>query len=257
MWVTLLLAAWAAALIACTRLCRVSIAAADPASRQGGPARKLTLYETAYLSGGPQRVTDLALVTMCRQRRLLLAHTGWATLVEDGGRDEIELSVVAAIGGPGGQSQIPPLRTALAGADAVHALADRLASAGLAVPENVRTAVTRATRQVRGAALLVLATAITAEVLALSAQDSGMGTVAPWFALPLVLTAGCLVITRIDSRPYAGWASPAGRLQLRDTAERSGGDRTLAALALRGPSALPEPELRAALGTERSLLRTH
>ena len=76
-WVLLLLLAWVAAGTTCTRLCLASVRAAavvdDETDRFQG--RGLTLYEAAFLSGGPARVAELTLVSMARQRRLLLAHT--------------------------------------------------------------------------------------------------------------------------------------------------------------------------------------
>ncbi|WP_037803124.1 TIGR04222 domain-containing membrane protein, partial [Streptomyces resistomycificus] len=71
----------------------------------------------AFLSGGPRRVADLTLVSMARQRRLLLAHTGWATVVDPRGRDDVERSVIGAIG-PEGQSRIAPVRATAAATDA-------------------------------------------------------------------------------------------------------------------------------------------
>lgn len=84
-WVLLLLLAWVAAGTSCTRLCLAAVrAAAVDANAARGHA--LTLYEAAFLAGGPKRVADLTLVAMARQRRLLLAHTGWATVVDPNGR---------------------------------------------------------------------------------------------------------------------------------------------------------------------------
>ncbi|MCF6526470.1 TIGR04222 domain-containing membrane protein [Streptomyces sp. JJ36] len=274
MWVLFLLLAWAAAGVACARLCLAAASAgrglaAGPAAGPRGtaagaapavlPAGPLSLYETAFLSGGPHRVADLALVAMSRQRRMLLAHTGWATVVDPEGRDAIERSVIAALG-PEGQSRIPPVRAAVTTADAVRALGDRLVSAGLAVPAAVRDRVTAASRQVRGAALLVLVSGLAAEVLAGQAGGgTGAGAghpVAPWFALPLVLTLGTLAIARFEIRTWTRWASPAGELRLRAAADRGRGERALlTALALRGPGVLPQPELRQALGGARSPLR--
>jgi uncharacterized protein (TIGR04222 family) len=264
MWVLFLLTAWGAALASCVRLCQVVRAADDAPAPPAGTARGLNLYETAFLSGGPGRVTDLALVSMSRRRRLLLAHTGWATVVDPHGRDDIERSVLAAIG-PGGQSPVPAVRTALAAAEAVRALAERLAAAGLAVPAGTRAAVAAALRQVRLAGGLALVTAAVA--LLLLPPEADRGVVAVWFALPLVLTTGCLAIARFEVGAPEQWASPAGLRRLRAVAgavgkvpaEASGGadggdpsgagDRALlTVLALRGPSALADPALRAALG---------
>ncbi len=117
-WVLLLFLAWLAAGVSCTRLC---LAAVHAASLDADAARghDLTLYEAAFLSGGPARVADLTLVSMARQRRLLLAHTGWATVVDPRGRDDMERSVIRAIGVEG-QSRIASLRAATAAADSVR-----------------------------------------------------------------------------------------------------------------------------------------
>ncbi|MET7477677.1 TIGR04222 domain-containing membrane protein [Streptomyces sp. NPDC005648] len=243
-WVLLLLLAWAVAGTACTRLCLA--AARTAADDTDASQHDLTLYEAAFLSGGPRRVADLTMVSMARQRRLLLAHTGWATVVDPRGRDEIERSVIGAIG-PEGQNRIAPVRAAAASADAVGDLGDRLVSAGLAVPAGVRTTVASGVRQVRLAALTVLA--LGAAALLIPAQpDMSRGLVALWFALPLALTLSCLAIARVEVHPYSRWASPAGQRLLGTLARRTGGDdRTyLTTVAVRGVRAIGEPDLRAA-----------
>lgn len=135
------------------------------------------------------------MVSMARQRRLLLARTGWATVVDPRGRDEMERSVIGAIG-PGGQSRIAPVRAAAAAADAVGGLAERLVDAGLAVPHDTRTTVASGVRQARAAAVVVLALGVTA-LLFPATPDLHRDLVALWFALPLALTLSC--------RPQHGW----------------------------------------------------
>ncbi|MEU8826576.1 TIGR04222 domain-containing membrane protein [Streptomyces sp. NPDC048636] len=262
-WVPFLLVAWGVAVVSCARLCRAAVAAAHPLPEADpGPAAgraALGLYETAFLAGGPRRVGDLALVTMYRERRLLLAHTGWVTVVDPEGRDDLERSVISAIG-PDGQSPVPAVRTALATAEPVRALADRLVGAGLAVSAAARTNVAAAVRQVGAACVLVLLSA--AGALLLVPPAPGHGPVAAWFVLPLVLTASCLVIARVEAHPYSRWASPAGQQLLgridvppRRTAARHGGsaaddggaDELLTAVAVHGTAALTDPALRAAL----------
>ena len=210
-WSFLLLLAWIAAGTACLRLCLAAVhaSAVDPDAGPGGRERDLTLYEAAFLSGGPARVADLTLVSMARQRRLLLAHTGWATVVDPSGRDEMERSVIGAIG-PEGQSRIAPVRTATARTEAVRGLADRLVAAGLAVPDGARRGIAFAVRQVRTAALAVVALGAVA-LLAPGRGAVPRDLVALWFALPLVLTLSCLAIARIEVHPYSRWASPAGQ----------------------------------------------
>ncbi|MFE5080352.1 TIGR04222 domain-containing membrane protein [Streptomyces mirabilis] len=248
-WVLLLLLAWAAAGISCTRLCLAAVraAAVDADAARG---HHLTLYEAAFLSGGPARVADLTLVSMARQRRLLLAHTGWATVVDPRGRDEMERSVIGAIG-PQGQSRIAPVRASTAAADSVRRLADRLVAAGLAVPDGARTTVASAIRQVQAAAAAVLALGAVAVLMPSPSRASENDVpIAVWFSLPLILTVSCLAIARIEVHPYTRWASPAGQRLLVTLArhpDATGDDRTyLTSVAVRGVRAVGEPELRAA-----------
>ncbi|MEU6244526.1 TIGR04222 domain-containing membrane protein [Streptomyces sp. NPDC047024] len=261
-WVLLLLLAWGFAGFACTRLCLAAGRAgtAERAAATADDRHDLTLYEAAFLSGGPARVADLTMVRMARQRRLLLAHTGWATVVNPRGHDEMERFVIAAIG-PDGQSRIAPVRTAAARSEAIRHLGDRLERAGLAVPAGAGTDVASAVRLVRAAAPAVLVLAATALLLPSDTELSSL-MVGLWFLLPLLLTLGFLVIAHFELRPYTRWASPAGQLLLGtltarrdrdddddfgDGADRDGNESGfLTSLATRGIRALAEPELRAA-----------
>ncbi|MEU0116402.1 TIGR04222 domain-containing membrane protein [Streptomyces bobili] len=246
-WVLLLLPAWAVAGVACSRLCLAAVRSAS-VDADTGQGHDLTLYEAAFLSGGPGRVAELTLVSMARQRRLLLAHTGWATVVDPRGRDEMERSVIGAIG-PEGQSRIARVRTAAGAADAVRGLADRLVGAGLAVPDGARTTVAAGVRQVRGAALTVLALEAAA-LLMPAPSDVPRLLMAAWFGLPLALTLSCLALARIEAHPYSRWASPAGQRLLaaltRHTPAAVGDRACLTSIAVRGVQAAAEPELRAA-----------
>ncbi|MDR6980053.1 uncharacterized protein (TIGR04222 family) [Streptomyces sp. 3330] len=246
-WVLLLLLAWAVAGAACTRLC-LAAARAAAVDEDAGRGHDLTLYEAAFLSGGPGRVADLTMVSMARQRRLVLARTGWATVVDPRGRDEMERSVIGAIG-PEGQSRIAPARAAAAAADAVGGLADRLVRAGLAVPDGARTTVAAGVRQVRVAAVAVVALGATALLLP-ATPDMPRDLVALWFALPLALALSCLAIARVEVHPYSRWASPAGQRLLGALARHASGagdDRAyLTSVAVRGIRAVGEPDLRAA-----------
>ncbi|GHE01479.1 TIGR04222 domain-containing membrane protein [Streptomyces alanosinicus] len=247
-WVLLLFLAWAFAGTACTRLCLTAArtAALDADTAPADPGRGLTLYEAAFLSGGPARVADVTLVSMARQRRLLLAHTGWATVVDPRGRDEIEQSVIGAIG-PDGQSRIAPVRARAAGTEAVRRLADRLVHAGLAVPDGAGGTVGAAVRQVRAAALAVAALGATALLLPVQTGTPRL-LVGLWFALPLTLSLSCLAIARFEVHPYSRWASPAGQRLLGALARRPAGDERslLTTVAVRGIRAIGEPQLRAA-----------
>ncbi|MEU3860342.1 TIGR04222 domain-containing membrane protein [Streptomyces sp. NPDC028722] len=247
-WVLLLLLAWAFAGTSSALLCLAAVRAAaaeardTPADRERG----LTLYEAAFLSGGPARVADVTLVSMARQRRLLLAHTGWATVVDPRGRDEMERSVIGAIG-PEGQSRIAPVRARAAGAEAVGRLADGLVRAGLAVPEGAGVTVEAAVRRVRAAAVAVVALGVTALLLPVP-TGTPRPLVGLWFALPLTLSLSCLAIARFEVHPYSRWACPAGQRLLGALAGRPAGDEQsfLTSVAVRGVRAIGEPELRAA-----------
>jgi uncharacterized protein (TIGR04222 family) len=185
---------------------------------------------------------------MARQRRLLLAHTGWATVVDPHARDEMERSVLGAIG-PDGQSRIAPVRTATATAEAVRALADRLVAAGLAVPDAARSTVAHTVRHVRNAAAGVVVLGTIALLMPSQATET-QALVAVWFTLPLILTLSCLAIARVEVHPYTRWASPAGQRLLGGLvrhADSAGDDRTyLTSVAVRGIRAIGEPDLRAA-----------
>ncbi|MFH8568119.1 TIGR04222 domain-containing membrane protein [Streptomyces sp. NPDC017993] len=242
MWLLFLLIAWGAACLSCAYACRTALAAAQApdgvarttsgsgqdrefADRHGPPS--LTLYETAYLTGGPGRLADVALVSMAQQDRLLLAHTGWATVVDPVGRDAVERATLTAIG-PEGQRAIPAVRGALDGSDAVRALAGRLVTAGLAQPDAARRDVGHAVRRLRRATAVVLLTA--AAALWMTPPGTATGPMLAWFALPLVLTTGTWAMARVDVHPYTHWATAAGEHLVRRVAaaggraERHGGD---------------------------------
>ncbi|MFE6891038.1 TIGR04222 domain-containing membrane protein [Streptomyces sp. NPDC057694] len=250
-WVLFLLLACAAAAVSCGRLCLAAVRAAEGERAEGTEQadahvlsdHELSLYETAFLSGGPVRVVDVTLVSMARGRRLLLAHTGWATVVDPVGTDAMERSVLGTIG-PAGQSRTAALRTAAAAGDAVRALADGLVAAGLAVPDAARSALTGAVRQVRAAAVAVVVLGALATLTPGEGTEAQRTPVALWFALPLLLTLSCLAIARIEVHPYTRWASPVGQRLL---AARSGAAGSLVAVALRGLRAVDDPQLRAAL----------
>ncbi|MBT2477203.1 TIGR04222 domain-containing membrane protein [Streptomyces sp. ISL-94] len=247
-WVLFLLVSWAGVLWSCTLLLAAATRAAEPATGAATAPHhdELSLYEAAYLAGGPGRVAELTLLSMQRRRRLLLAHTGWATVVDPVGHDAHEWSVLGAFGSDG-QSPVPDLRSTAAADEAVRALADRLGEAGLAVPAGSRRGVADGVRAVRGATLLVLAMAAASVTLPAGAGMTHAMILA-WFSLPLILGASCLAIARFEAHPYSRWASPAGqRLLVALDRERSHRD-SLTAVAVRGVRVVSDPGLRAALG---------
>ncbi|MDX2294500.1 MULTISPECIES: TIGR04222 domain-containing membrane protein [Streptomyces] len=234
-WIPLLLVACAVTAVACARLCRAAVAAGGTGAGTPGEA-ELTLGEAAFLAGGPRRVTDLALVSMHRARRLLLAHTGWATVVDGSGGDELERAVLGAIG-PDGQAPVPRLRPAVAAAPCVRRIEEGLVERGFAVPGAGRREVAAGLRAVRGAFLLTPALAAVSVPLAAEAERA---PALAGFALPLTAAGLCWAIGR---HPRGRWASHAGQRLLAGLSAED----PLTALATRGPAVL-EPELRDALG---------
>lgn len=250
-WVLFLLLAWAGLLIACARLLK---AAAEPAEPAPGTAAarhhhdELNLYEAAYLAGGPERVAELTLLSMQRQRRLLLAYTGWATVVDPVGLDPYERSVLGAFG-PDGQEPVTSVRAVAARDPAVRALADRLGEAGLALGDGAQREIGAGIRSVRQATGLVIAMAVAA--LCVPAGRTTNTMILCWFALPLILALGCLAIARVEGHAQSAWASPAGRRLLVELGRERAMRGSLTAVALRGLRAVTEPELRAALAYGR------
>ncbi|GAA2790938.1 TIGR04222 domain-containing membrane protein [Kitasatospora paracochleata] len=255
MWVLLLIPACAAAVLSCLRLVRVAATAdslAGLTAARPEEAVGVGLFETAYLAGGPSRVVDLALVRMAGRGRLHLAHTGWTTVVDPQGRSRLERALIGEIG-PDGQCRTADLRAALAAHQTVRDIGERLTMAGLATPLAVRENALLAIKQVRYA--MLLAVGLLAVALVLTTPGTGeAATAAAWFALPLVLTGGTLLMARVDVHAYTAWAAPAGQAVLRaaclpwqfgpvDDAERE----LLTAVAMVGPDAVPDARLRAAL----------
>ncbi|WMX44468.1 TIGR04222 domain-containing membrane protein [Streptomyces roseicoloratus] len=233
-WVPLLLVSLVVTGVACTRVCRDAVLVDARGPGEGG--EELTVVEAAYLAGGPLRVADLALVSLHQARLVLLAHTGWATVVDgNGGRDELERAVLRAIG-PGGQSPVRAVRPLVAGTSCVRALADGLVARGLALPEAERRTSVAGGRGLLGAFLLTLVLAAAAVLLV---PEGVRVPVAAWFAMPLLAGGLCLLVARAGG---AGcWASPSGRRLLAGLSSTD----PMTALARRGTVVL-EPALRAA-----------
>ena len=271
MWLLFLLPACVLSMLACLRLCRAVMLTdrleavvpyradpfrtdpfrTDPYGEEppygdgADPGQEeLDLTATAYLAGGPDRVVDLTLLNMAWRGRLHLAHTGWTTVVRPVVHSELERSVIAAIG-PEGQCRTTELRRELAGSRALDELAERLARFGLAVPAEVRDAVGDAVTEVTRATLATLLLFCAGlAVRPLAPVGHSDGQVAAWFALPLVLTTGTLLMARIDVYPRTRWAAPAGQSLLRGARSAQS---LPAAVAVRGLRAVRDPLLRAAL----------
>ncbi|WP_243638972.1 TIGR04222 domain-containing membrane protein [Streptacidiphilus pinicola] len=243
------------------RLCRLAAASDVLRTDASGPSpydRPLPApTEAAYLAGGPDRVVDVTLVDMTGRGLLHIAHTGWTSVARPQPDTELESEVFAALG-PDGQRRTDEVRREVASGASVRALGLSLADLGLAVPPGGASALAEAVAAVRFAFLATLALGGTALAvigvrdLLLGGHD-GVLVPTAWFVLPLILTAGTLLMARAEFHPITPWAAPAGQDLLRVLRPR--GLRRVAdpllALILRGPSALRDPRLRTAL-TARS-----
>ncbi|MFI1830779.1 TIGR04222 domain-containing membrane protein [Streptomyces sp. NPDC020412] len=95
-------------------------------------ARVDDVYEAAFLSGGPLRVVDAAIVELIADERLRLAEPGIVSVVRAEARDAVEQAVLAAAeNAPNGS--LSTLRHRAAASVTVQSLGHRLAGQGLMV----------------------------------------------------------------------------------------------------------------------------
>ncbi|MCZ0981679.1 TIGR04222 domain-containing membrane protein [Streptomyces diastatochromogenes] len=200
------------------------------------------MCEAAYLAGGPLRVTDLTLVSMHRERRLLLAHTGWATVVDAGGAgDGLERAVLGPSGRAGSRRFPPSVRWSPP--TTPYGFSRRGSSTGA---RRVRGGAPGARGGGAGGTGGVPADAGARDGRGAARTGEERAPVVAAFALPLLASGLCLLIGRVEVYPYTRWASPAGQRLLAGLSSADPLADPLTALATRGPAVL-EPELRAAL----------
>ncbi|MFE7591121.1 TIGR04222 domain-containing membrane protein [Kitasatospora sp. NPDC057512] len=220
---------------------------------KGLPGRGLPLLDTAFLSGGPGRVFDTALVRMHMSEQAVISRSGLVTLTGAKPYDAVDKAIQDAVG-PTGSRQLGPLRRTVMRSAAVQEIGDRLADRGLMRrPERLRRA--RTARRLLWLALLpVVASAVAAPLL----DDGVAGHERPKLWIPVVLLivgfVSLLATPRVKSR-----ITPAGQRQLSlmqgpwkpnaGVSPRLAGGALLGALALGGLAAagLGEPELEAAM----------
>ncbi|MEU5979350.1 TIGR04222 domain-containing membrane protein [Streptomyces sp. NPDC047315] len=99
---------------------------------KGGGTRVDDVYEAAFLSGGPLRVVDAALVELVADERVKLAEPGIVSVVRAEARDAVEQAVLdAAESAPNGS--LSALRHTAARSATIQSLGHRLAGQGLMV----------------------------------------------------------------------------------------------------------------------------
>ncbi|MFF4383044.1 TIGR04222 domain-containing membrane protein [Kitasatospora sp. NPDC001547] len=221
---------------------------------KGLPGRGLPLLDTAFLSGGPGRVVDTALVRMHLAEQVVISRSGLVTLTGGKPYDAVDQAVQDAVG-PTGSRQLGPLRRMVMRSAAVQEIGDRLADRGLLRrPERLRRA--RTARRLLWLAMLVV---VASAAAALLLDDGAAGHERPNLWVPGLLLAGGFV-SLLATPPVKGRITPAGRRQLslmqgRPWTPNSGmpprlaGGALLGALALGGLAAagLENPELEAAM----------
>ncbi|MEV7773288.1 TIGR04222 domain-containing membrane protein [Kitasatospora sp. NPDC086791] len=221
---------------------------------RGLPGRGLPLLDAAFLSGGPGRVFDTALVRMHLGEQVVISRSGLVTLVGARPYDAVDQAVQEAVG-PTGSREIAPLRRTVMRSAAVQEIGDRLADRGLLRrPERLRRART-ARRLLWSAMLVVVAFTVAAELL----DDGAHGHDRPNLWIPgALLVAG--VLTLLATPSVRGRITPAGTRQLTlmdgspwtphsGVPSRLAGGALLGALALGGLAAagLDDQELEAAM----------
>ncbi|MFE4515012.1 TIGR04222 domain-containing membrane protein [Kitasatospora sp. NPDC056783] len=221
---------------------------------KGLPGRGLPLLDAAFLSGGPGRVFDTALVRMHMSEQAVISRSGLVTLTGAKPYDAVDQAVQAAVG-PTGSRQLAPLRRTVMRSAAVQEIGDRLADRGLLRrPERLRRA--RTARRLLWLALLVVAaSAVAAELL----DDGVAGRERPNLWIPgLLLLSGFASL--LATPTVKGRITPAGQRQLSlmqgspwkpnaGVSPRLAGGALLGALALGGLAAagLGDQELEAAM----------
>ncbi|MGW1175873.1 TIGR04222 domain-containing membrane protein [Kitasatospora sp. NPDC002543] len=221
---------------------------------KGLPGRGLPLLDTAFLSGGPGRVFDTALVRMHMSEQAVVSRSGLVTLTGGKPYDAVDKAVQDAVG-PTGSRQLGSLRPAVMRSAAVQEIGDRLADRGLLRrPERLRRART-ARRLLWLAMLVVVASAVAAELL----DDGVPGRERPNLWVPGILLLVGLV-TLLATPPVKSRITPAGERQLSlmqgrpwtpnaGMPPRLAGGALLGALALGGLAAagMDDQELQAAM----------
>ncbi|GAA3018875.1 TIGR04222 domain-containing membrane protein [Kitasatospora sp. NPDC057738] len=223
---------------------------------KGLPGRGLPLLDTAFLSGGPGRVFDTAVVRMHMSEQVVISRSGLVTLTGSKPYDAVDKAVQDAVG-PTGSRQLGSLRHTVMRSAAVQEIGDRLADRGLLRrPERLRRART-ARRLLWLALLLVVASAVASLLL----DDGTAGHDRPNLWVPGLLLFGGLTAL-LATAPVKGRITPAGQRQLSlmqgtpwkpnaGMPPRLAGGALLGALALGGLAAagLDNPELEAAMLT--------
>ncbi|MFG2908256.1 TIGR04222 domain-containing membrane protein [Kitasatospora sp. NPDC048286] len=221
---------------------------------KGLPGRGLPLLDAAFLSGGPGRVFDTAVVRMHMGEQAVISRSGLVTLTGAKPYDAVDKAVHDAVG-PTGSRGLGELRHTVMRSAAVQEIGDRLADRGLLRrPERLRHA--RTARRLLWLALLVVAASA---VVALVLDDGAAGHQRPNLWTPGLLLLGGFT-TLLATRPVKGRITPAGQRQLSlmggtpwtphsGMPARLAGGALLGALALGGLAAagLDDQQLEAAM----------
>ncbi|MFJ2865384.1 TIGR04222 domain-containing membrane protein [Kitasatospora sp. NPDC087314] len=175
---------------------------------RGLPGRGLPLMDTAFLSGGPGRVFDTALVRMHLAERAVVNRAGLVTLIGHKPYEAVDQAILEAVG-PGGSRELAPLRRAVMRSAAVQEIGDRLADRGLMRrPERLRRA-----RTARRLLWLALLGVVVFTVLAYVLDDGGAGSDRPAVWIPLLLLF-IGVVSLLVTPAVEGRITPAGQRQL-------------------------------------------
>ncbi|WP_410661923.1 TIGR04222 domain-containing membrane protein [Amycolatopsis sp. lyj-84] len=198
----------------------------------GEPPR--TIYQVAYLAGGPDRVSDTAVAGAVERRVARLDSSGVLRRTSARSADPFLLAVADSLP----KVRAARVRESLRGSEPMRSLRTELLDGGLVVPEGRLRRVWRAA-VVAHLGLVVLGAAVLIRTVVITERSVALAGIAL-----AVTTTACAVTVRLERVHRAVWTTKAGERAL----SRAGGDPQLVtgamgAVALGGIDAYPDRRL--------------
>lgn len=198
----------AGALLVVSAVAPAALRGPGPA-KGGDPDRELDLYDAAFLSDGPARVVNVALLRMHESGVAHISSTGEVTLTgAESDLDDVQAAILGHARTSSGTVRVDELREHVKRTPAVQRIGDRLAADGLLLPAEHQP------REVLKTALgIIFFIGIPAAVVAIVAFPSPTG----WL---IAVASGAAILL-----PYLGITvqrlSTAGRARLKEMRKRN------------------------------------